>query len=82
MKKVLTATAAALIAFTGAASAMTADTVSGLDRAQIRQYAPNIDLSLVDVSAVKLAVDLIEEHEDESHAFIQNVVRTTLEKGL
>lgn len=81
MKRVLIAATAAMIAVSGAASAMTSDTVSGLDAAKIRQYAPAVDLSLVDPAAVKKAVDEIYEHRDDSFAMIQTIVRNTLSKA-
>jgi hypothetical protein len=83
MKTFATATAAALIAFTGAASAMTA-AVSGVDAANISRYAPSVDLSLVDADAVKKAANIIEEldEDDASFAQIQNGVRAALTKGL
>ncbi|CUH83090.1 hypothetical protein [Thalassovita mediterranea] len=81
MNRIVTASAAALIALTGAASAMTSD-VSGYDAAQIRQFAPNIDLSLVDADAVKKAASVIENlgDDDASFAQIQNSVRHVLTK--
>ncbi|CUH83405.1 hypothetical protein [Thalassovita mediterranea] len=81
MNRIVTASAAALIALTGAASAMTSD-VSGYDAAQIRQFAPNIDLSLVDADAVKKAASVIENLEDDDASFaqIQNSVRHVLTK--
>ncbi|CUH83261.1 hypothetical protein TM5383_00592 [Thalassovita mediterranea] len=81
MNRIVTASAAALIALTGAASAMTSD-VSGYDAAQIRQFAPNIDLSLVDADAVAKAASVIENLEDDDASFaqIQNSVRHVLTK--
>ena len=81
MNRIVTASAAALIALTGAASAMTAD-VSGYDAAQIRAFAPNIDLSLVDADAVAKAASVIENLEDDDASFaqIQNSVRHVLTK--
>jgi hypothetical protein len=81
MNRIVTASAAALIALTGAASAMTSD-VSGYDAAQIRQFAPHIALSLVDADAVKKAASVIENLEDDDASFaqIQNSVRHVLTK--
>ncbi|MCG7494964.1 hypothetical protein [Thalassobius sp. Cn5-15] len=81
MKRIVTASAAALIALTGAASAMTAD-ISGFEEAQIRQYAPNIDLSLVDGDALNKAAKVIDtlDEDDASFAQIQNGVRHALTK--
>lgn len=80
MKNVLIASTAALITLTGTASAMGSAAVSGHDAAQIRQFVPSIDLSLVDPAQVKEAVELIGEHRDDSFAEIQNIVRHTLSK--
>ena len=83
MKRIVTASAAALIALTGAASAMTAD-VSGYDAAQVRHYAPGFDLTLVDADAIAAAADVIEslDEDDASFAAIKTGVLKELERGL
>ncbi|MCG7493882.1 hypothetical protein [Thalassobius sp. Cn5-15] len=81
MNRIVTASAAALIALTGAASAMTAD-ISGFEEAQIRQYAPNVDLALVDADALHKAAAVIDnlDDDDASFAAIQNGVLFALSK--
>ncbi|MCG7492330.1 hypothetical protein [Thalassobius sp. Cn5-15] len=81
MKRIVTASAAALITLSGAAFAAT--DVSGFEASQIRQYAPEINLSLVSPDAVKSAAQAIDDLDDDeaSYAAIQNAVRHELNKG-
>ena len=79
MKTVLTASAVALVALTGAASAVTPGAAAG----EIRQYLPAFDLSSYDAAALSEAADFIRQSngssEDASFAEIQNGVRFILE---
>jgi len=74
MKNVLAITAIALTSLTGAASAMTLDTMA--NTAEIEWYAPNVDVSTLSDSTIRAAIQAIHsgDHEGEKRAQVRALV--------
>ena len=76
MKKVLTASVVALIAATGAASAMA--TATDANEALIKRYAPEADLSGVSDATIIHVLATINDDGDDSFVQTQSQVRALL----
>jgi tetrahydromethanopterin S-methyltransferase subunit D len=76
MKKVLTASVVALIAATGAASAMA--TATGANETLIKRYAPEADLSGVSDATIIHVLATINDDGDDSFVQTQSQVRALL----
>ena len=79
MKSVLTASVVALIAATGAASAMT--NASGANVALIQKFAPEADLSTVSDATIVHLLNTINDDGDDSFVQTQSHVRSILKNG-
>ncbi|QTN34667.1 hypothetical protein [Cognatishimia activa] len=79
MKRVLTASVVALIAATGAASAMT--NASGANVALIQKFAPEADLSTLSDATIVHLLNTINDDGDDSFVQTQSHVRSILKNG-
>lgn len=79
MKRVLTASVVALIAATGAASAMT--NATGANEALIQKFAPEADLSTVSDATIVHLLNTINDDGDDSFVQTQAHVRSILKNG-
>lgn len=79
MKNLITASAIALTALTGAASAMSLDTPNV--ESQIHEYAPDADLTGVSDATIIQALAVIADADDSSDAYIGAQVRSVLKNG-
>ena len=80
MKNVLTASVVALVAATGAASAMTTSVTNG-EASQIKRFAPDADLSNLSRSTVIHLLNTINDDGDDSFVQTQSHVRSILKNG-
>ena len=79
MKRILTASVVALIAATGAASAMT--NATGANEALIQKFAPEADLSTVSDATIVHLLNTINDDGDDSFVQTQSHVRSILKNG-
>ena len=79
MKRILTASVVALIAATGAASAMT--NATGANEALIKKFAPEADLSTVSDATIVHLLSTINDDGDDSFVQTQSHVRSILKNG-
>ena len=79
MKRILTASVVALIAATGAASAMT--NASGANAALIQKFAPEADLSTLSDATIVHLLNTINDDGDDSFVQTQSHVRSILKNG-
>jgi hypothetical protein len=79
MKRIITASVVALVAATGAASAMT--NATGAYEAQIKRFAPEADLSNVSDATIVHLLSAINDDGDDSFVQTQSHVRSILKNG-